>query len=105
METVAHLRLSAPSFSIRVWQGTPDEFLYRACELARLGTGVPAMYNDEAIIPALCNRGLTLADARNYCIIGCVEPQCPHKTDGWHDAAFFNGLSPPNAFFATCGSS
>ena len=34
METVAHLRLSAPSFSIRVWQGTPDEFLYRACELA-----------------------------------------------------------------------
>ena len=90
METVAHLRLSAPSFSIRVWQGTPDEFLYRACELARLGTGVPAMYNDEAIIPALCNRGLTLADARNYCIIGCVEPQCPHKTDGWHDAAFFN---------------
>jgi formate C-acetyltransferase len=52
--------------------------------------GVPAFYNDEAIIPALCNRGLTLADARNYCIIGCVEPQCPHKTEGWHDSAFFN---------------
>jgi formate C-acetyltransferase len=48
------------------------------------------MYNDEVIIPALCNRGVSLADARNYCIIGCVEPQCPHKTEGWHDAAFFN---------------
>ena len=22
-----------------------------------------------------------------------------------YDAAFFNGLSPPNAFYATCGSS
>lgn len=90
MEACAHVRLPAPSFSIRVWQGAPDEFLYRACELARLGMGVPAMYNDEVIIPALVNRGVTLRDARNYCIIGCVEPQCPHKTEGWHDAAFFN---------------
>ncbi|MDO5516324.1 MAG: glycyl radical protein [Clostridium sp.] len=90
MDACAHVALPAPSFSIRVWQGTPDEFLLRACELARLGLGVPAMYNDEVIIPALLNRGVSLNDARNYCIIGCVEPQCPHKTDGWHDAAFFN---------------
>ncbi|MCI5597456.1 MAG: glycyl radical protein [Lachnospiraceae bacterium] len=90
MDAAAHVKLPAPSFSVRIHNGTPDEFLLRACELARLGMGVPAMYNDEAIIPALCNRGLTLADARDYCIIGCVEPQCPHKTDGWHDAAFFN---------------
>jgi formate C-acetyltransferase len=90
MEAVAHVKLPAPSFSIRVHQNTPDEFLYRSCELTRLGFGVPAMYNDEVIIPALCNRGVSLADARNYCIIGCVEPQCPHKTEGWHDAAFFN---------------
>lgn len=90
MEAVAHVKLPAPSFSIRVHQNTPDEFLYRACEVTRLGFGVPAMYNDEVIIPALCNRGVSLADARSYCIIGCVEPQCPHKTEGWHDAAFFN---------------
>ena len=90
MDACAHVKLPAPSFSIRVWQGTPDEFLYRACELARIGLGVPAMYNDEVIIPALENRGVSLEDARNYCIIGCVEPQCPHKTEGWHDAAFFN---------------
>ncbi len=90
MQACAHVKLPAPSFSIRVHENTPDEFLYRACELARLGMGVPAMYNDEVIIPALVNRGVKLEDARNYCIIGCVEPQCPHKTEGWHDAAFFN---------------
>ncbi|MDD2978864.1 MAG: glycyl radical protein [Hespellia sp.] len=89
-DAVAHVKLPAPSFSIRVHQNTPEEFLYRACEVTRLGLGVPAMYNDEVIVPALCNRGVSLADARNYCIIGCVEPQCPHKTEGWHDAAFFN---------------
>ena len=36
------------------------------------------------------NRGLTLEDARQYNIIGCVEPQKAGKTEGWHDAAFFN---------------
>ena len=90
MEATAHVALPQPSFSIRVWQGTPDEFLYRASEVVRLGLGVPAMYNDEVIIPALTNRGISLRDARNYCLIGCVEPQVPCKTEGWHDAAFFN---------------
>ncbi|MUP59171.1 formate C-acetyltransferase/glycerol dehydratase family glycyl radical enzyme [Veillonellaceae bacterium M2-4] len=90
IEAAAHVAMAAPSFSIRYSNKTPDEFLYRACELVRLGLGYPAMYNDEVIIPAMMNRGIPLNDARNYCIIGCVEPQVPHKTEGWHDAAFFN---------------
>lgn len=90
MNASVHVGLSAPSFSVRIHQNTPEEFMLRSCEVAREGYGVPAMYNDEVIIPALTNRGVSLADARNYCIIGCVEPQCPGKTEGWHDAAFFN---------------
>ena len=90
IDSAAHVAMAAPSFSIRYWNKTPDEFLYRACELVRLGYGYPAMYNDEVIIPAMMNRGIPLKDARQYCIIGCVEPQVPHKTEGWHDAAFFN---------------
>jgi len=90
MEASAHTQMPQPSFSVRVWQGTPDEFLYRASEVVRLGFGVPAMYNDEVIMPALQNRGVSLEDARDYCLIGCVEPQAGHRTDGWHDAAFCN---------------
>jgi pyruvate formate-lyase/glycerol dehydratase family glycyl radical enzyme len=90
MAATAHVKLSQPSFSVRVWSKTPDEFLLKACELSRLGLGMPAFYNDEVIIPALTNRGLTLRDARGYGMIGCVEPQRPGKTEGWHDAAFFN---------------
>ena len=89
-DAAAHVGMAAPSFSIRYSNKTPDEFLYRACEVTRLGLGYPAMYNDEVIIPAMMNRGIPLKEARQYCIIGCVEPQVPHKTEGWHDAAFFN---------------
>ncbi|MEG0133990.1 MAG: pyruvate formate lyase family protein, partial [Clostridium sp.] len=75
---------------VRIWSKTPEQFLLRTCELTRLGTGLPAFYNDEVIIPMLINQGLTLEDARDYAIVGCVEPQKPGKTDGWYDAAFFN---------------
>ncbi len=90
IEATMHVLLPQPSFSVRVWNGSPHEFLVRAAELTRTGVGLPAYYNDEVIIPSLLNRGLTLEDARDYNIIGCVEPQKSGKTDGWHDAAFFN---------------
>ncbi|MEO2238474.1 glycyl radical protein [Dorea sp. YH-dor226] len=95
-----HVMLPQPSFSVRVWNGTPHEFLIRAAELVRTGLGQPAYYNDEVIIPALVNRGLTLADAREYNIIGCVEPQKAGKTEGWHDAAFFNMCRPLELVFS-----
>ena len=94
-----HVFLPAPSFSVRVWNGSPHEFLIRAAALTRTGIGLPAYYNDEVIIPALLSRGVSLADARNYNIIGCVEPQAPAKTDGWHDAAFFNMCRPLELVF------
>ncbi len=95
-----HVLLPQPSFSVRVWNGSPHEFLIRAAELTRTGVGLPAYYNDEVIIPSLMNRGLTLADARDYNIIGCVEPQKAGKTEGWHDAAFFNMCRPLELVFS-----
>lgn len=95
-----HVFLPQPSLSVRVWNGTPHEFLIRAAELTRTGIGLPAYYNDEVIIPSLMSRGLTLQDARDYNIIGCVEPQKPGKTEGWHDAAFFNMCRPLELVFS-----
>lgn len=100
MNATIHVHLPMPSFSVRVWNGTPHEFMLRAAEVTRTGVGLPAYYNDEVIIPALQSRGLTLEDARNYNIIGCVEPQAPGKTDGWHDAAFFNMCRPLEMVFS-----
>jgi len=95
-----HVSLPQPSFSVRVWNGSPHDFLIRAAELTRTGVGLPAYFNDEVIIPSLQNRGLSLAHARDYCIIGCVEPQKAGMTDGWHDAAFFNMCRPLEMVFS-----
>lgn len=94
IQASVHVFLPQPSLSVRVWNGTPHEFLIKAAELTRTGIGLPAYYNDEVIIPSLLSRGLTLEDARDYNIIGCVEPQKAGKTEGWHDAAFFNMCRP-----------
>ena len=90
IEASFHVFLPMPSLSIRVWNGSPYDLLIRAAELTRTGIGLPAYYNDEVIIPSLMSRGVTLEEARGYNIIGCVEPQVPGKTMGWHDAAFYN---------------
>ena len=95
-----HVMLPQPSLSVRIWSKTPHEFLIKAAKLTRTGCGLPAYYNDEVIIPALISRGLTLEDAREYNIIGCVEPQKSGKTDGWHDAAFFNMCRPLELVFS-----
>lgn len=95
-----HVLLPQPSFSVRVWNGSPHDFLMKAAELTRTGVGLPAYYNDEVIIPALISRGLTIEDARDYNIIGCVEPQKAGKTEGWHDAAFYNMCRPLELVFS-----
>ncbi|MBQ8764913.1 MAG: glycyl radical protein [Clostridia bacterium] len=100
LNATLHILLPQPSISIRVWNGSPTELLIMAAHVTRTGVGLPAYYNDEVIIPSMLSRGVSLEDARNYCIIGCVEPQAPGKTDGWHDAAFFNMLRPLELVFS-----
>lgn len=100
LEASMHVQLPQPSLSVRVWNKTPHDFMIKSAKLTRTGIGLPAYYNDEVVIPSLINRGLTLADARDYNIIGCVEPQKAGKTEGWHDAAFFNMCRPLELVFS-----
>lgn len=106
IEASFHVFLPQPSLSIRVWNGSPHDLLLRAAELTRTGIGLPAYFNDEVIIPSLMNMGLSIEEARDYNIIGCVEPQKAGKTFGWHDAAFFNMCRPLELVFSNgcdCG--
>ncbi|MCR4657905.1 MAG: glycyl radical protein [Lachnospiraceae bacterium] len=95
-----HVFLPMPSLSIRVWNLSPQELLVEAARLTRTGIGLPAYYNDEVIIPSMMNRGISLQDAREYNIIGCVEPSVMGKMMGWHDAAFFNMCRPLEFVFS-----
>ena len=82
---------SEPNVSIRVHPKTPNKFLMRILEiLVEKEGGKLPMFNDSAIIPALCADGITLADARDYAIVGCVEPTPCGNTMGITNACYFN---------------
>jgi formate C-acetyltransferase len=74
LQTYARLYLSDPSISVRIHKNTPDEVWEHAVESSKISGGMPILENDEIIIPALVERGMSQEDANDYCIIGCVEP-------------------------------
>jgi formate C-acetyltransferase len=90
LEATRRTRLPQPSLSVRVHARAPDAFLRAAADLAREGLGMPAFFNDEAIVPVLLDMGVTLAEARDYAEVGCVEPQAAGKTNGYYPAGFLN---------------
>ncbi|MBK1809934.1 formate C-acetyltransferase [Clostridium sp. YIM B02505] len=92
LEIMGDIRLPQPNLSIRVGEKSPRDFLMKSAEAIRIGTGMPQVFNDEANILAYVNRGVSLKDARDYAVVGCVELSIPKKTYGLHDIALFNLL-------------
>ncbi len=86
----ADLGLTQPNLSLRIHAGSPQEFLEAAAFVIGKGSGMPQVFNDEVIVPGQVNRGLPLAEARNYAVVGCVELSIPGKALGWSDASMFN---------------
>lgn len=90
LEIMDELRMRQPNFHIRIHDNTPKDFYD---EVIRINTGpgsAPALYNDAIIIETMLKAGYSLADARNYVAIGCVEPTAQGKTLGSTDAAIIN---------------
>jgi pyruvate formate-lyase/glycerol dehydratase family glycyl radical enzyme len=92
LRATERLRLPQPALSARLHLDSPEEFLQAVIDVIATGVGMPALFNDGMLTPCLMARGMPLEDARDYAIIGCVEP-------GWHgrascasNAAYFNLL-------------
>lgn len=84
------LGLPQPNLSARVHANSPAPFLRRCAQVIGKGSGMPQLFNDEAVIPALMEKGISQEDARNYAIVGCVELSTMGNSLGWSDAAMFN---------------
>jgi len=84
------VRLHSPSLSVRLHKQTPEEFLLKVCELVRMGTGFPAIHNDDVAIKMILLKGTSVEDARNYSLVGCVEPYAPGKMSQWTDGGHYN---------------
>ena len=74
LQASARLRLHTPPLAVRTHGGTPAELWEAGIETTKHVGGIPTFENDDIIIPALMARGLSLESARNYILIGCVEP-------------------------------
>lgn len=69
------------SISFRVSEKSPAEYVEKIVAVHRRNNG-PSIFNDDIIIPSLVQSGYTLEDARDYAIIGCVEPTSVGNTFG-----------------------
>jgi pyruvate formate-lyase/glycerol dehydratase family glycyl radical enzyme len=85
-----HIGLPQPNVSARFHQHSPDEFINECSRVIGLGSGMPQIFNDESIIPALENQGIAPKHAMDYAIVGCVELTTPGNNLGWSDAAMVN---------------
>ncbi len=99
--TCCHFCASTPikTFSCcsRIWAcGSTSRLIARSCaKLPKPSAWAPASRRFSTMRwscrPSL-NRGVSLEDARDYAVVGCVELPIPGRTYGLHDIAMFNLL-------------
>ncbi|MBD3180987.1 hypothetical protein GF312_01775 [Candidatus Poribacteria bacterium] len=81
IESYRRNKMTNPLITVRVHEKSPDTLLYHTSEALKDGGGMPALFNDEAIIPALEGIGIPTPDARDYTNDGCWEVIIPGRTN------------------------
>ena len=90
MDAFADVRTVQPNFGVRLGPDAPEDFFLQAIRYAR--EGVPLhLFNDEVIVESLVDAGHALEDARDYGVVGCLEPNAQGKTFGSTFAVQING--------------
>ena len=85
------LCLRDPNVNCRYYpEINPDMYLRRLCEVNVKTGATPCFHNDIAAIEALQGRQISQEHARDYAIVGCVEPVSSGRTFGHTGAIQFN---------------
>jgi len=90
LEAMMEVKTRQPNLAVRIHEGSPNEFVLKACECAKTANAQPEFFNDKTVIPALLNIGIPIHEARNYAVCGCVEIVVPGKTNPWAVASMIN---------------
>ncbi|TFH38622.1 MAG: hypothetical protein E4G96_10225, partial [Chrysiogenales bacterium] len=92
---VCELQPYAVNMTARIPAKSPDEYLERLAEVYINGAPMPALYNDEIYIDTLQRHyPVSVENARNYSIVGCVEPNASDDHFGNTDCANMNVVLP-----------
>ena len=78
-------RMTNPCLTVRLSNQTPPDLYTKSCKTLLNGGGLPAFFNDEAIISALVRWGIPIEDARDYTNDGCWEIILAGKNDFYFD--------------------
>jgi formate C-acetyltransferase len=88
MDAVRHVRIYQPSLATRVHNKSPQKYLKKIVEVIRSGMGFPAIHFDDTHIKMMLAKGVSIEDARDYCLMGCVEPQKSGRLYQWTSTAY-----------------
>ncbi|WP_216636493.1 choline trimethylamine-lyase [Endozoicomonas ascidiicola] len=88
MEAVRRVKVYQPSLACRVHNGSPRQYLQAINEVIKAGIGMPAIHFDDAHIRMMLRKGFDFEDARDYCLMGCVEPQKSGRIHQWTVGGF-----------------
>lgn len=79
LESTRPLRTSYPELAARIHANSPDAFLHAVAEAIKDGKGSPKIVNDEYVVPFYLSHGVSLAEALDYAVSGCIESRLPNR--------------------------
>lgn len=88
MDAVRHVKVYQPSLACRIHNKSPQKFLKKIVDVVRAGIGFPACHFDDAHIRMMLRKGVEIEDARDYCLMGCVEPQKAGRLYQWTSTGY-----------------
>ncbi|MBR6558920.1 MAG: hypothetical protein IKT70_07910 [Clostridia bacterium] len=89
LKIVKEKKYQTPNLTMRCHRNTPEALYVAAYEALATGCGLPGLYNDEAVVPALERLGIPSADAHMYVMNGCNQIDIQGKSHmGLEDGQF-----------------
>ena len=88
MDAVARVGVYQPSLACRIYNQSPQKYLEKIVEVVECGGGMPACHFDDAHIKMMLRKGFDFEDSRDYCLMGCVEPQKSGRIHQWTAGGF-----------------
>ncbi len=88
MDAVAKVKMYQPTLACRIHNQSPQHYLDKVLDVIKAGAGMPACHFDDAHIKMMLRKGFDFDDARDYCLMGCVEPQKSGRIHQWTVGGF-----------------
>lgn len=90
LQATANIRVTQPSVSFRWHKNTPEDVKLQVVDVISKGLGMPGLFNDDAIIPMMIEKGTDSSEVHEYSVLGCVEPIIGGKSDPRQNIGYVN---------------